>query len=308
MREVAGASAQTRQRVLKAAAELGYRPDSRARLLARNRTQLLGVMFNTRGAFNTDLVEGIYGAAEPARHEVILSAVTPDRDERRALDTLLGYRCEALILIGPEIPSSALTELSSHRPVIVIGRQIGDTSIDVVRTSDDEGMRQAVSHLMSLGHQEILHIDGGHSRKSTVRRRGYRTAMRRYGLDDRARVLPGGRTVEAGAAAAALLLKKDTLPTAILAFDDDCALGLLDSFVRAGIAVPDDLSVVGYDDSRLARLPHINLTTIGQDANRMASLAVERALARLAGQEITDRELVLSPHLVVRSTTAAVRT
>jgi DNA-binding LacI/PurR family transcriptional regulator len=306
IRGAPGASAQTRERVLQAAADLGYRPDTRARLLARTRSQLLGVTFNVRHAFHADLLEGIYAAAEPAGYEVVLSALTPSRDERHAVETLLDYRCEALILLGSEIAAQWLADFGRRVPVVVVGRRLPRGSVDVVRTADDEGMRQAVDHLVALGHQEIVHVDGGRNPKAADRRRGYRMAMRRHGLAGRARVLPGGQIEEAGAAAARTLLEQSVLPTAVVAYDDDCAFGLLDTVLRAGVSVPTDLSVVGYDDSRLSRMSRINLTTVGQDAAAMARLSVQRAVARLAGREVVGKEIVLAPHLVVRGTTAAV--
>jgi DNA-binding LacI/PurR family transcriptional regulator len=98
--------------------------------------------------------------------------------------------------------------------------------------------------------------------------------------------------------------KKPARPTAIVAFNDRCAVGLLDSFIRSGIAVPADVSIVGYDDDHLARLSHINLTTVAQDAPRLARLAVETAIASLDGAREADTELVIPPHLIVRGTTA----
>jgi DNA-binding LacI/PurR family transcriptional regulator len=305
IRGAPGASAATRERVLEAAAELGYRPDTRARLLAQNRSQLLGVVFGMQHAFHAELVDGLYAAAEAAGYEVVLSGLTPSRDERRAVEMLLDYRCEALILLGPETRIPWLAGLAARLPVLLVGYRVRESSVDIIRTADQEGMRQAVDHLVGLGHREIVHIDGGAGLISADRRRGYRTAMRRHGLGEQVRIIPGGKTEEAGAAAARLLQEEASLPTAVLAYNDDSALGVLDAFIRAGVAVPRDVSVVGYDDSWLSRLPHINLTTVGQDAHRMASLAVDRAIARLTGQEVADGELVLPPHLVIRGTTAA---
>ncbi|WP_245238581.1 LacI family DNA-binding transcriptional regulator [Streptomyces sp. MZ04] len=303
VRGAPGASAKTRDRVLKAAAELGYRRDARARLLASNRSELVGVVFGMAGTFHFELLDGLYAAAEGAGYELILSALTPGRDERRAVETLLDFRCEALILLGPETPAP---EVPGELPVVVVGWRVKEPSVDVVRTSDDEGMRQAVDHLVALGHRQIAHIDGGRGPVSVLRRRGYRAAMRRHGLGGHLRVVPGGQAQDAGAAAARTFLETGQLPTAVIAYNDDVATGLLESFIRAGVAVPDDVSIVGWDDSRLARLPHVDLTTVGQDAHRMAGLALARALARLEGREVSEREIVLAPHLVVRGTTAAV--
>jgi DNA-binding LacI/PurR family transcriptional regulator len=128
--------------------------------------------------------------------------------------------------------------------------------------------------------------------------------MRRHGLDVHIRILGGGLTEESGADAARQLLRnKDLhdkdLPSAAIVFNDRCALGVLDTLLRVGISVPGQFSVVGYDDSSLARLTHINLTTVGQDALAMAELAVTRAVARLTAQPISDREIVIPPYLVI---------
>jgi DNA-binding LacI/PurR family transcriptional regulator len=133
--------------------------------------------------------------------------------------------------------------------------------------------------------------------------------MRPHGLGGQVRIIPGGLTEEFGGVPAQMLLNSTgSLPTAIVAFNDRCAVGLLDAFIRAGIAVPADVSIVGYDDDRLSRLPHINLTTVGQDATRMSKLAVDTAVARLDGNDADDRETVIPPHLMVRGTTCRVAT
>ena len=308
IRDAPGASPANRQRVLQAADELGYRPDTRARLLRSSRSRLLGVVFGVQHAFHGDLVTGLYTAADRAGYELALSAVTPDRDERRAVASLLQDRCEALVLLGPQAPTSSLAELTARLPVVVVARAARHRALDVVRTADDEGLRQAVDHLVGLGHRRIVHIDGGRATGAADRRRGYRDAMRHHGLDSEIRVLPGGLTEDDGAAAASALLELDARPSAVTVFNDRCALGVLDVLQRAGLAVPGDISVVGYDDSHLARMSHVNLTTIAQDTEQITTLAVTRAVDRLDSAPVTKRELVIRPHLVVRSTTGSPRT
>jgi DNA-binding LacI/PurR family transcriptional regulator len=276
---------------------------TRARLLRSSRSRLLGVVFGVQHAFHGDLVGGLYTAAERVGYELALSAVTPDRDERRATGSLLQDRCEALVLLGPQSPTAYLAGLAARLPVVVVARAVRHRAVDVVRTADAEGLAQAVDHLVGLGHQRIAHVDGGRAPGAAERRRGYRAALRRHGLDEAALVVPGGLTEDDGAAAARALLDAPARPTAVTVFNDRCATGVLDVLRGAGVAVPGDMSVVGFDDSRLARLSHVALTTIAQDAPRMTELAVERALARLAG-EAGRRELVVAPRLVVRGTTA----
>ncbi|WP_030039686.1 LacI family DNA-binding transcriptional regulator, partial [Streptomyces resistomycificus] len=108
MRGAKGAGEATRERVLQAAREIGYRPDARARLLRSHRSHLLGVQFGLQHPFHSDLVEGIYAAAEPAGYQIALSAVAAGRGEQRAVETLLDDRCEALILLGPQAPAARL--------------------------------------------------------------------------------------------------------------------------------------------------------------------------------------------------------
>ncbi|CAM3964464.1 LacI family transcriptional regulator [Nocardiopsis gilva] len=314
MRDAKGAGAQTRERVLRAAREIGYRPDARARLLRRSRSRLLGVQFGLQEPFHANLVECIYTAAESAGYDIALSAVAPSRNEQRAVDALLADRCEALILLGPQAPAARLTDLVGRLPVVSVARRLRDPSVDVVRTADDEGIRQAVDHLVALGHRTIAHIDGGRAPGAAERRRGYRDAMRHHGLADQVQVIPGGLTEDHGTAGARTLLTDDPHPTAVLAFNDRCATGVLDAFLRAGVRVPTDISVVGYDDSHLARLSHVDLTTVAQDTQRLADQAVERAALRVESREAEGtppaarrREIVIPPHLVLRGTTARAR-
>ena len=298
-----GPSAATRERILEAAAELGYRPDRTASLLARRRTHLVGVQLQASSVFHAELVEDLYEAAEGHGYDVVLSAVTRTRDERRATETLVDFRCEALVLLGPVAPAAELAALGRQLPVVVVGRRVPGGVVDVVRSADADGVGQAVDHLAGLGHSRIAYIDGGRGTIAADRRRGYRRAMRARGLDGRARVIGGDPTEAAGARAARLLLDEGRLPTAVVAFNDHCAVGLLDALTRAGVEVPGEVSVVGYDDSGLSRLAHVNLTTVNQDARHQAEHAVAAAVERLDGGRTTAREVVLAPHLVVRGTT-----
>jgi len=188
---------------------------------------------------------------------------------------------------------------------VVVARAVNDRAVDVVRTADDDGLQQAVDHLVALGHRRIAHIDGGRAPGAAQRRRGYRQAMHRHGLDADIRIVHGGLTEEDGAEAARELLIATPRATAVAVFNDRSATGVLDVFRKAGLVVPRDISVVGFDDSRLARLSHVDLTTVAQDAGRMATLAVGRAIDRVDGSATGGREIVIPPRLIVRGTTAA---
>src|SRR5688500_18120927 len=206
MRDVPGASGESRRRVLQAADELGYRPDARARLLRSSRTRLLGVVFGVQHAFHGDLVGGLYRAAEQRGYELALSATTPERDERRATAGLLQDRCEALVLLGPQSPVGELAGLAARLPLVVVARAVRHRAVDVVRTADAEGARLAVDHLVALGHRRIAHVDGGRAPGAAERRRGHRAAADHHGVA--AIVVSGGPTEDDGAAAARALLER----------------------------------------------------------------------------------------------------
>jgi DNA-binding LacI/PurR family transcriptional regulator len=304
LRNQPGPSEPTRARILEVARQLGYRPDRMASLLARRRSRHLGVMMDVRNTFHADLVAELDAAATKGGYDLLLSTVTPTRDERSAAELLLDFRCEALILLGPGESAGRLNTLGRELPVVVVGRRIPAAAVDVVRAADDQGVAQAVGHLTALGHRAITFVDGGQGTIASDRRRGYRQAMRRHGLAGQARVIPGDHTEAAGIRAAATLLAGRSLPTAVIASNDRCAVGLIDALLRRGLKVPDALSVVGYDDSVLARLAHVDLTTVSQDARQQAEQAVALAAERLENGRTAAREIVLTPALVVRGSTA----
>ncbi|WP_307783837.1 LacI family DNA-binding transcriptional regulator [Streptomyces spinoverrucosus] len=180
IRDAPGPSAESRERVRAAAAELGYRPDQAAQSLRRRNSRLIGVMFSAQESFHADLIESVYAATEEVGYDVVLSAVVPSRSERRAVEALMASRCEAVILIGAREAWPA--DLGIQVPVVEIGRPPTQTVFDAVHTADDEGARLAVNHLVSLGHRDIVHVDGGERPGAAERRAGYLAAMRDHGL------------------------------------------------------------------------------------------------------------------------------
>jgi DNA-binding LacI/PurR family transcriptional regulator len=304
-RDVPGASPATRERVMRAADELGYRPDARARLLGRSRSRTVGVVFDLRHEFHAELVDELYGAVDGSGFDLALGAATPRHDEQRAAHSMLDYRCEAIVLIGPAVTTTAIEALADQVPVVVVARSLRSRNIDVVRTDDAAGARLAVEHLAELGHRRIAHVDGRRAAGAAERRRGYRDAMRDLGLQARDMIVPGGLTEEHGEAAAKALVRGRRRPTAVAAFNDHCAAGLMTAARVRGVRVPADLSVVGYDDSHVAALSTVSLTTVAQDAPTLATAALDLAIARIDDPARARSEVVVPPRLVVRSTTAA---
>ncbi|MGB6179676.1 MAG: LacI family DNA-binding transcriptional regulator [Rhodococcus sp. (in: high G+C Gram-positive bacteria)] len=304
MRDAPGASDDTRARVRRIADQLGYLPDRRAQKLRQSTSRLIGVTFELQQPFHGDIVEQLYPAAAAHGYDIIISAVAPSRSENDALQTLLRERCDAAILMGSRQSDDALRDTASRIPSVVVARTTTARGVASVRSDDVAGIGLVVDHLVSLGHRSIAHIDGGDAPGSIDRRTSFLDATARHGLVGA--VVPGGLSEADGSAGMRLLLDAAERPTAVVAFNDRCAAGVLDTLVRAGIDVPTQMSVVGYDDSRLAEVSYVGMTTVSQNAHALAIAAIDSALALGAGNR--PDPVVLAPRLVVRATTGPVPT
>ena len=243
------------------------------------------------------------------RYEVILSGRTRSHDERHAVNTLLAYRCEAVLMLGPDLEETEINRVAASVPVVLAGRRMVHpvATVDSIRTDEDEALGVAIDHLVALGHRTIAHVDGGSGTISGDRRRAYRAHMKRRGLGDHLHVVAGDGTAACGERAAQELLALEHRPTAVVAFNDEVALALMHALTHRGSTIPDDMSVVGYDGSSLSRLAPRVLTTIRQDADAIGRQAVERAIARLEESATTPIDQVLPPTLVEGETTGRPR-
>lgn len=302
MRGAPGAAESTRQKVLEAAQELGYRPDSRARLLRSSRTRLLGLSFFSAQPFHAEIVDAAYAEAAAHGYEIALSAVAHGRPETRAIESLLDVGSEALIMVSPTLGGQELERFAGQVPVVSLLRDDVGGLVDAVSSDDQAGIRMAVEHLAGLGHRNIVHIDGGTAVSADQRRAAFRTEMERHGLE--ARIIPGGPTEEDGLTAFRTL--RANLPSGVVAFNDRTALGLIEGLRADGLKVPDDVSVLGYDDSQFARLSYMQLSSVSQDAPLLAATAVKQAVDRIERSQ-APAHVVRTPHLVVRKTTAPPR-
>jgi DNA-binding LacI/PurR family transcriptional regulator len=304
-RKAPGPSDETRAKVFAAAEELGYRVNRTAALMTARRSHLIGVMTDIRNSFHAEMVEDIVEASDRAGYEVVLGAVTTTHGESKVIDTLLDFRCEGVILLGPESDVATLTEMGQQLPTVVVGRRVASPALDVVRAADARGIGAVVDHLVALGHRRIVHVTGGSGSIAADRRKGYLRAMRRNGLDEYVEFIEGDFTENAGVDAAKVLLSADRLPSAVVCANDRSAVGVLDALRRAGVDVPGAVSITGYDDSVLAQLGHIDLTSVSQAPREQANRAVEAVVERLDRGRTEPASSVLMPQLVVRGTTAA---
>ncbi len=309
MRERPNVSDERRRRVLDAAARLGYRPNAMARSLASRRTKTVGVILDDlRNPFFAEIAGGVEELASEVGYQLLLAAGGRQaRRERAALAALLEHRVGGMILVSPRLPAGEIAAAASEAPMVIVGRAVRGVNADSVLINEAHGTGLALDHLVGLGHERIAHVDGGSGAGGPQRRSAYLREMRTRRLGRHALVIPGDFTEEAGVIAAGELLRRPELPTAIFAANDMVAAGLLGGLDRAGVEVPRDVSIVGYDNISIAHLAHVSLTTIDQPRTEMGRLALELLLDRIDNRRANEMRL-LEPSLVVRSTTAPPRT
>lgn len=295
-----------RRAVLAAVAELDYRPNAVARSLVQRRTHVLGVMLSDlHNTFFADVLDGVAGrAGERGYKAMVNTGNRAPSGEAEAIETLLELRSDGLILAAPRLDDARISEAARSVPVVLVARTIAAAKVDCVTNDDPAGATLVVDHLVELGHTRIAHIDGGRGAGARARKEGYTRTMRRHGLASYARTARGDYTEEGGAKGVTALLARGPRPTAIFAANDLSAIGALDALTRRGLRVPQDISLVGYDNTALAGLRHIDLTTIDQPREAMGRTAVDLLLERLERRRTAPRQVVMAPALVTRGTTA----
>jgi len=306
MRDSPKVSARSRSAVVAAAERLGYRPNLMARSLAQRRTMTVGVILNDlHNPFFAEVADGILQAADESDYSILFSSgrVRPAA-EAHALEAFLALRLDGIILVGSRLARAAIEAGAATVPLVTVGRRLRSSVVDSINNHEQEGARLAVDHLVALGHEQIVHIDGGRGAGSAPRRAGYRRAMGEHGLGARVRVVGGDLTELSGLRAVSALVRGGTMPTAIFAANDFSAAGALDGLGATGLRVPEDVSVVGYDNTALSAMHHIGLTTIDQPRSTMGREAFSALLERIRGSRTTVRDQFVSPTLVVRQTTA----
>ncbi len=317
LRNDSGVSAATRERILEIAAEIGYRPNLNARRLASSHSDTVGVMLaDLHNPVYAEILDGFStelpapsGTLESGRDEQQLLLATGFRDPRRerlGLEALVAQQVEGILLMGALSPDTFIQTVATQVPLVVVGRRVAD--VDCVLVDDAAGMRQAIEHLIDLGHRRICHLDGGRGAGSSTRRRAYRAVMTQHGLDAHLEVLPGDYSEQSGRAAITTLLAKERrspLSTALVAANDLSAIGVLAGARTHGLRVPEDLSVVGYDNTALAHNGYVEMTTVDYPRHELGAQARDLLTTRMKTSRTgRTRTVMVSPSLVVRSTTA----
>ncbi|MEM7322894.1 MAG: LacI family DNA-binding transcriptional regulator [Actinomycetota bacterium] len=305
MRKSPRVSDSSREKVLAAAAELGYRPNVLARNLASGQTRTVGVMLNDlHNPYFTEMAEGVADAAEEAGLQVLInSGWQRDEGETKAVEALLELRTDGVVLAAPRLPHEVLTDFADQVPMAVVSYYGEPDAFDTISNDEEHGARLVVDHLVDLGHERIAHINAAQATGGPERCSGFIAAMTRYGLAPI--VVDGDFNEEAGYAATAQLMSLREPPSAIFAGNDLAAIGVLSYLRTEGIRVPEDVSLVGYDDTLLARIGPVSLTTVHQPRQQYGRRALELLSERFTGRTEAKHELIQSS-LIARSTTGRV--
>lgn len=297
---------ESRRAVMDAASELGYRPNAVARSLARRSSTVIGcVLSDLHNPFFADVADGIEESAVKGGYRAILSAgfLEPER-EAAAVETLLQLQADGLIMLGPMMPISRIEAAARNVAVVVVGLRTRARWLDSVCNDDEAGAAAVVDHLVELGHERIAHIHAGSAGGSRGRRRGYEVAMVRHGLGAHVRSVRGAFTEAGGVRAMRSIIESDDLPTAVFVANDLAAMGALEALHAAGLRVPQDVSLVGYDDIITSHSARVALTTVAQPSMAMGRTAAQLLIERLDQGRSEPRHIVLPPQLVVRGSTA----
>lgn len=304
--------AATRERVTEVAKRLRYTPSSAARSLITRQTRTLGVLLpDLYGEFFSELIRGIDRAARESGYHVLVSMSHNDRSELEAALHVMRGRVDGLIVMAPDREVDELASaLTRPLPSVLLNQRRNGDSHDRITVDNEGGARALVGYLLEEGHRRIGLIGGPEANSDAEgRRRGYRAALADAGVEWSAELEVTSDFTEAGGfAAAARLLRLKERPTAVFATNDAMAVGALNAFIDAGLAIPRDISLAGFDDIPMARYLHPSLTSVRVPIQELGYRATNRVIQRLTGaaDEATQDE-VLSTELVVRASCAPYR-
>ncbi|MDQ7807864.1 LacI family DNA-binding transcriptional regulator [Amycolatopsis sp. A133] len=313
LRNAYGASPAMREKVQRAIEELGYRPYAAARGL-RGQTYTIGVMLpDIRNPFFPEILDGLTDTLRDTDYHVLLGpSCDNEKDEGKLTDAMVDRGMDGLVLIAPVMSQVRLERLANTVPTVVVGRHTRSACYDTVTDDDTTGAALVVDHLADLGHRHIAHIEHHETdparlaeMPNAVRADGYRKAMQARGLPPD--IVSTTYTQEGGYLGTRQILARPNRPTAIFAGADIVAMGALTALSEAGLSVPGDISLAGYDNTSFAALGPISLTSVDQAGHHIGTAAARLLLERIADRSRPTAQIKLSPTLVPRRTTASPR-
>jgi LacI family transcriptional regulator len=303
--------AATRQRIREVAQRLHFTPNTTARSLSMRRTHALGVLMpDVYGEFFAEVIRGIDQVAQQHGYHVLISGAHNEPAEVDAAVRAIRGRVDGLILMAAELDTGQLARnLPEKVPAVLINADHDASQFDTINIDNFGGAVAMTQHLLRLGQRTIAMITGpAGNRDSLERERGFRSALRDAGISlPAAWVVAGGFTEASGFRAAQALLQHTPRPQAIFAANDSMAVGALSAVRRAGLRVPEDVAVVGFDDVPIAEYVNPPLTTVRVAITRLGSAATERLIENIRAHNQHERKHEIQPtELVVRGSCGTV--
>ena len=304
---------ETREKVLRAIERCNYYPNAHARTLASGRSKIIGLLVSDiSNPFFPELIKSIEAEAFERGYNVIL--LNTNYDARRAADyvrRLIEFKVAGVAMMTAESDPSLIEELERKGVNVVFFDSPGVAREHMSNVLVDYagGIEQAVHHLVSLGHRRLAHIAGsGSLRSGRIRREAFFDSVARHLPGERAESYEGDFRFEGGRAAAAEIMAAGELPTGVVAANDMMALGAMLEFRAAGLSIPRDISVVGFDDIAFAALAEPPLTTVCSPREEIGRRAVEALMTTIENPEQPGVEINIPTYLIMRGSTAPART
>jgi len=299
---------ETSKRVLEVIKLLKYRPNALARGLVTKKTKVLGVIVSDiTNPYIPELVRGIADVASKRDYNILLSNTDGIREkEIKYVEVLLERRVDGLIFTSVRLKSQEVIDLQNEGfPLVLVNREIYDAKTNYVIVDSKIGSRLGVEHLIELGHKRIGHIAGPIDISPSIERlKTYKETLKAHNIMiDEELVRVGNFKQVGGFNACKELLNIQAPPSAIFCANDMMALGALEFVSSIGLRVPDDVSIIGFDDIKFAPLPGIELTTIKVPKYQMGYLSAEILIDEIEGKCKGVKQVVLKPELVIRKTT-----
>jgi len=300
---------ETKEKILKIASELGYRPNRLAKGLRQKKSGIVGVIVtDIANPFFGAVVKSVEKTARDLGYGIVLQDTNEDfEQEQEAVQIMLAQQVDGLLITPVQTSRDTIRDLENDNlPFVLLARRFADWETDYVIPNDTQGGFIATEHLIECGHTRIAIANGPPYVSSTKERfAGYEKALKKHGIEvNEAWVRTGAVTVEGGYRAACALLKTKPRPSAIVAYSDFVAFGVLRAVREVHLKVPDDIAVVGFDDIELSSCLPFPLTTVWspkQDLGKEAMLALHRRISDSDMEEKQQRELEM--RLIIRQTT-----
>ncbi|MGA2352422.1 MAG: LacI family DNA-binding transcriptional regulator [Terracidiphilus sp.] len=296
------------KRVWEVIKELDYYPNTQARALVSGRSRLLGLIISEiTNPFFPELIQGFEEVAVEHGYEILIGSTNYDPERMKScIRRMVERKAEGVALMTFGIEEPLLDQLADRKvPLVFVDVGPDRPGISLLRVDYHHGIRQGVQHLAALGHRDIAFVAGPlrlHSAQSRLA--AFHRALQECGIPvDADRIVEGDHTMEGGMAAAEKLLIGGKLPTAVMCSNDMTAIGVLHKAYRIGLRVPDDLSIIGFDNIHITQMTTPPLTTIQMSCFELARAAVMALRAHVEGTPLPKREYPIETRLVVREST-----